>query len=174
MKKCIYPSFERQKDSNITKIKNLIKCFQFFKEMRNCYMHNGSIADKKLLISYNNFSQITNPVDLDMKEIPEHFYPIIDQKIRISLRGIVGFSAVVRKIMFTLDSELVRTTIAESDFVERWKSKNLHNRTLKSNSDKAEAQIIRYIKQCGLPTPHALSDLTNYLLVNQLISRWKK
>ena len=171
MKQCFYPAFASQKDSCIINIENLIICFRFFKEIRNCYMHNASIADGKLLAAYNDFAQVIIPADLGIREIPEHYPPVINQKIRISLRGIVGFSAVVRKIMFTLDSELVRTAIAESDFVDRWKSKNLHHRTLKSNPDKAEAQVIRYIKQCGMPTPHALSDLTNYLLANRLISR---
>jgi hypothetical protein len=171
MKTCFYPLYIAQKDRCTPLLKNLLICFRFFKEMRNCYMHNGMRAHDNLIFAYNKFSKISSPQQLGLQEIPVHSVPVKNNKIRLDLRGVVGFSAVLRKIMITVDTELVRSEKAEKQFIARWQEVHSIHRVLKSDPVGAERQVARYIKKCGLPVPSSTALVKNFLLQEQLLSR---
>ena len=170
LKNSFYRTYSIKKHRCFQKLKNLITCFRFFKEARNCYMHNGAIADQKLLSAYTDFQLVSAPIDLDMQESPEHFAPTVGSKIDLSLRGVVGFSAIIIKIMVTIDAELLRSKNAESFFIAKWKEKHSSIRTLKSNPVQADSQISRYTKQAGFPFPGVPAELRAFLLKNGLVS----
>ena len=51
---------------------------------------------------------------------PNGFNPIVGNVLHITLRGVVGFSNVLRRMMLTVDSELIRSQITENHFLSKW------------------------------------------------------
>ena len=154
-----------------SKIVALMHCYRVFKEARNCYMHNGSKADTKLTDAYADYSPFATPEALDVSEVPEFPAPVLGEEIRLSLRGVVGFSYILIKILVSLDTELLCTANAEGEFISRYKEKHTLLRALKPDADKAKQQVSQYVRQCGFPTPLAVDDLIVLLLSNHLVSR---
>lgn len=172
-----YQSYSHKRDRCYANIDALMKCYRVFKETRNCYMHNGSKADAKLINAYTDYIPVATKTDLCVSEVPEFIQPILGSDIQISLRGVVGFSYILIKIMVSLDSELLCTSDAEKEILARYKEKHTNKdnhfilRTLKPDLDGAHRQVKRYIQQCGFPVPQTADDLTDFLLKNRLVSR---
>lgn len=172
-----YQSYSHKRDRCYANIDALMKCYRVFKETRNCYMHNGSKADARLISAYTDYIPVATTTDLCVSETPEFFQPILGYDIQISLRGVVGFSYVLIKIMVSLDAELLCTSDAEKEILVRYKNKHTDKdghfilRTLKPDLDSAHKQVKRYIQQCGFALPQTADDLTNFLLKNRLVSR---
>lgn len=172
-----YHSYCSKRDRCYANIESLMKCYRIFKEARNCYMHNGSKANQTLINAYTEYLPVATKSDLCVSEVPEFPQPILDSDIQISLRGVVGFSYILIKIMVSLDTELLCTRDAEKEFLARYKEKHTDKnghfimRTLKSDQAGANNQVKRYIQQCGFCLPQTVDDLTDFLLRNRLISR---
>ena len=166
-----YPVYLTKKDRYYPKIEALMYCFRLFKNARNCYMHNGSIADSRLINSYNNYTSCAPDLTQCTSEIPEFYQPTLGNNIQITLRGVVGFSDILRKIMISLDTELMCAVEAENEFISRYKAKHTTLRTLKSDPNAAKRQVIQYVKQCGYVTPVAVEDLITFLAGNHLLIR---
>lgn len=172
-----YQSYASQRDRCYANVESLIKCYRVFKETRNCYMHNGSKANQNLIDAYTDYLPVATQSDLCVSEVPEFPQPILDSDIQISLRGVVGFSYILIKIMVSLDTELLCASDAEKEFLARYKEKHTDKnghfimRTLKSDQVGANNQVKRYIQQCGFSRPHTTDDLTDFLLKNRLISK---
>ena len=166
-----YPEYSQLRDRCYSKIENLLKCFRYFKEMRNCYMHNNRIANSKLVNAYNDYIAIATTNNLDASEAPEALIPTIGHLIPISLRGVVGFSYNVIKIIVSCDAELLKSKEAEREFDRKFSSRHGIIRTLTSSLPEANRQVAAYIRQCGLPAPPNLDDFRSYLLEKRLLSR---
>jgi hypothetical protein len=171
LKNSFYQIYSNKKWRSFAKLNNLLCCFRYFKEMRNCYMHNGRRADTKLVNAYNDFHPIATASDLDVSECPEHYVPVIDQLIKISLRGVVGLSFIVIKIISTVDSELLKSVQAEAEVISRFRKCPSFGRTLKPDVTKANKQVSRYITQCGYVKPLFPDDLRAFLLDHHLLYR---
>lgn len=169
---CLYPVYAAKRNRSIGKIDNLLLCYRYFKELRNCYMHNGKKADSKLVDAYTNYIAIAVPHNFDVTECPAS-HPVIEgESITISLRGVVGLSAILFKIILTLDNELMVAIAAEEkEFIPRWNSKHVPIKTLKPDVSDSEHQVARYVNQCGFPRPTDLSAMRSYLISKRLVSR---
>lgn len=165
-----YAQYSQLRDRCYLKIDNLLKCYRYFKEMRNCYMHNRRVADNKLVNAYNDYITIATSNNLDASEVPESFIPTIGHLIPISLRGVVGFSYNVIKIIVSCDAELLKSLQAEREFDRIFLSKHRTIRTLKSSLPEANRQVSAYIRQCGLPEPPNVDEFRSYLLEKRFIS----
>ena len=76
------------------------------------------------------------------------------------------------KILVSLDSELVCTKQAETEFRKRWEQKNGKvKRTLKGDHEKAKIQAMQYVKQCRFPKPANPEDMVKYLLQERFVMR---
>ena len=172
-----YPTYSAKRDRCYANIEALMKCYRVFKEARNCYMHNGLRADQKLIDAYNNYAPVATKADLCVSEVPEFPIPVLNSEIQLSLRGVVGFSYIIIKILVSLDTELICSSAAENEFLSRYKEKqrdkqgNFIMRTLKPDHDQAKKQIQSYIRQSGFCTPQVTDDMVDYLLRKHLISR---
>lgn len=106
-----------------------------------------------------------------MSEIPEHYAPALNDKIRISLRGVIGFSQVVIQIMLTSDTELLRSQYAEKEMLERLRKVLPAPKTINSNRTRAARQITGIFRAAGYIEPD-LSNLTaivRFLIDNRII-----
>lgn len=177
LKDCFYNSYSSKRDRCYPHIDSLMYCYRVFKGIRNCYMHNGSKTDDKLITAYNDYLPHQNTGSLCVSEVPELYTPVLDNPIKISLRGVVGFSYILIKIMVSLDAELLRSLNAETEFLRRYREshidKNGHfiRRTLKSDKRQAENQVSRYVSQCRFSKPADVEEMRNFLLSHQLVSR---
>ncbi|KXK11969.1 MAG: hypothetical protein UZ14_CFX002002549 [Chloroflexi bacterium OLB14] len=145
------------------KLDNLLICYRYFKECRNSIIHRDGIADEKTEEAYRNFSLIANPSDLGVKEVPIHF-PIERYKpVNISLRGVVGLSDIVLRIIATIDAELSRSTNAENEFVSRWKSNITKQIQLNKLADKRRKQIVGSVLSLGFPHPTRTDQIEKFI-----------
>lgn len=162
MRKCIYPTLVRNKRYDAANLRSLLACYRFFKESRNCIIHNSSKADKKLIASYSAFASCT-PAALGLKEVPAHFPVVLDQPFALSLRGVAGFGEVVLKLVATLDAELCLAKPAEKLFVKRLNEVIGHKRALPVIETKRFARVSGFVVRLGLPKPDNIRDLVEFL-----------
>lgn len=167
----LYPAYSSKKNRCYSNIDSLMYCLRVFKEARNCYMHNGSIADSKLISAYNAYLPYATTTELCVAEVPEFVAPVLDKEIQLSLRGVVGFSDILRKILISLDTELLCAEEAENEFIARYQKRQRLVRTLKADQNGARRQVKQYVTQCGFPTPIAVDEMTTFLLRHRLITR---
>ncbi len=123
-------------------------CYRFFKEARNCYMHHNFAASQELIDAYNAFLPIATTTALDVSEVPVIVPPVLRQRVQLSLRGVIGFPQLVRRIIIISDINLLRTTAAEKEFFDRGPA-DWTCRTLSGDTSRAKGQINRYSGKAG-------------------------
>lgn len=170
-KAAFYSQYSLKKYRCFSKLDNFLVCFRYFKEIRNCYMHNNMLADVKLIDAYNAFRLLTAPSDLCMSEIPKHYAPILNKKIQISLRGVIGFSQIIIQIMVTSDAELLRSKYAEAELLRRLSAAVPTPLTINSDRSRAIRQIKGIFKKANYITPDLTltSPILRFLIDNHFI-----
>jgi hypothetical protein len=131
----------------------MLLCYRFFKELRNCSMHRSGIANQRLVESYQNFFAVATTVRLGVSEVPKHSVPVINTHTSLSLRGVVGFTGILLKIIATLDAELCRSKLSEASFVSKWRAANPNNQMLSSVQKKRARQVVKLTCNAGFPEP---------------------
>lgn len=152
IEKTIYTSYASHKKIDFSKLDNMLYCYRVFKEMRNCYMHNGCIPTNEACQAYNEYTKYVQANgDLNVKELPK-MNPIIQGvKIKPILRGVVGLSQILISIILTVDAELIKTNEAVSLFNDTVSNSNLFRKmTLSPDTSKACRQIKKVLRNCGL------------------------
>lgn len=145
-----------------TRLDALILCYRFFKELRNCMMHNGCIADQRLFDAYTAFSPAATCSALGVKQVPVHDRVVIGSPVQASLRGVVGFSNIVIKLMATFDAEFSRSQKAENSFLKRWQ--RIHSRqTLPQETTRRNSRVRRMTVAAGYGVPEHPEDLAVWL-----------
>lgn len=171
LSKAFYTTFCNKRDRNYAHIEELMKCYRVFKEARNCFMHHGSNATQKLIDAHLDYTSSASERVLSVKEIPFFSVPKLDEKISLSLRGAVGFSYVLIKILVSLDTELLCSVEAEKELISRFKQQHPTRRTLKSDIEGSKRQIKHYIMQCSFPEPQSVDEVRQFLLEKHLVSK---
>jgi hypothetical protein len=106
MSSCFKPTFERHKDYHLPILEEMLKCYRYFKETRNCLVHKGAIADQRVAESYSAFQPVSSAASLKMKGTIQHSPAIVGKRVDLSLRGVVGFSAIMRRLMVSIDAAI--------------------------------------------------------------------
>ena len=172
LKNTFYSSFISSRKYSANKLDNLMRCYRYFKECRNCIMHDGGVADQKLLDAYNDFAIVATVTDLGVEEVPLHSsVTAVGEKVRLHLRGIVGLGDVIIRIVTTCDSELLKSQLAEQDFLNRWKAKHQTTRTLKTKYvHQRNAQLKRLINQVYYISPNNIVEMEGFLKRKALVN----
>lgn len=149
---------------------DLLKCFRYFKELRNCLIHGSASAIQKLTSAEQAYTALT-AASLGLSQRPEHIALVAGVAPRPSLRGVVGFGEVVLRLVCTLDIELARTTFAEPNFLSRWKNEHGSQPVLVASADapRRSARVSILVKKLGLPKPHVTPSFVSWLRTNSLI-----
>lgn len=108
------------KNYNLGHLQNYLFYYRYFKECRNSIIHTGGTTTANLITAYNNIKNLQKE-DIDVNEIPETFETDLDNPMRISLRGVVGFSQLILKIVSTFDVEFITCQHADEYFCNRIK-----------------------------------------------------
>lgn len=143
-----FNAYKVKSGMDFDKLENYMLCYRFFKEARNCYMHHNFVASKKLIDAFSAFLPIAKCNDLDVSEVPIILPPTLGQRVQLNLRGVIGFSQLVRRIIIITDINLLRSKAAEKEFIDR-KPADWHCRTLSGDVARCKGQIERYLNKSG-------------------------
>ena len=150
-------------------INNLMYCYRYFKELRNCYTHNGKLASQRLVDAHRKYLPYATPTALGVKESPEIKKPILNAPVELTLRGVIGFSYIVIQIILTCDAELLCSQYAEKEFLHRLSE--LHRPTrIVSTRDTGTGIARTYVQGAGYLKPDSSPLLFDYLLKHRFLS----
>jgi hypothetical protein len=158
-----------------SRLEQLFIAYRCFKELRNSLMHRGGKADDRVVAAYVAYSALTAS-DLKSKELPQVHVPILGENIALSLRGVVGFADVIRRLIATLDAELACVNGATAELNAQL---NLHFATpgrtkktryaLPADALGREKKVRKLIGKIGLPRPRQIALLELHLKSHRLI-----
>lgn len=160
--KCISPALAREHQKAVTALPALIAVFRHFKDLRNKMAHEGGLADTQVVTSYANIAALT-PADLEMSEVPATAAVVLNDPITLQLRGVVGLTGVVLRIVRAFDYHLSNSLRSELHLIERWKAEWGTQGAYQGAPLKRRRSIARKCVQLGLPPPEHLADLDAFL-----------
>ena len=166
---CFHPTQLKNKKHSQPNLENLLICYRAFKEVRNDFTHHGGRASQRAVEASTAYRTQT-AASLNIKEAPELLTILGGSPILLSLRGVVGFSDVVIRLIATLDFLLSDSVHAEGVLKKRWLSQHQGLVTVKAAGPARDAQLIKLIKQCELPCPVNPIELFNYLNSQRLVA----
>ncbi len=146
----VYPKLIQGRHYALQKLEAMMTCYRMFKELRNCGMHRGGVGDKRVQDAFNNFSTVASTAALGVSEVPKHFPIVLGAPIQLSLRGVVGFSHIVLKIMSSVDAELSQAVEAEKVFLARWRSKHGPRLTIPGDLARRKERLLRMARGAGV------------------------
>lgn len=164
--------FDTYKDASgldFSKIDNYMLMYRYLKAARNSFMHGNCIASQWLLDEYSAYSAVANINDLDVTEVPVIIPPVLGQKVHLSIRGVIGFSDFMQRILTISDIFLLQTKAAEEEFVTRRPSNIIP--TLSTNINRAKEQIGQLCVSAGFLRPVWSEELQRYMVAHRFINR---
>lgn len=166
----IYPSLCTNGKYSPSKLEQLLKCYRYFKELRNYLIHGHEAISNEFATAEQEYAALS-AADIGLREKPEFSPHIIGSTCKAELRGVIGLGEVILKLISTLDISLSATTYAELEFKRRWKAKHgAHPKTLSgSDEHKRNSRIIVLTRGLGIPTPIVSPQFSNWLRSEGLI-----
>lgn len=153
----------KNSSSQLAHLENYLKVYRFFKECRNSIIHRGGKSDQKTIDAYLVTAGLT-AVDLDVAEVPEMFpVSVVDENVKISLRGVVGFSQIVLKLVEVMDAEFIKAEKAIDCFVNQVKEYTPYAYTLAHDSTKMGNKIDGIMRRSGFLPPKQSSAFLQLL-----------
>ena len=170
MTNAFFDVYKNNSGLDFNKINNYMLLYRFFKEARNCYMHNNRVASQEVVDAFNSYQTVATIRDLDCEKVPEIIPPILGQPIQLKIRGVIGFSQFVRRILIISDTYLIQTKASETVFLSR-KPQNWTTLTLSSNTKRAKNQITSYSRKFGLLEATWIPEYQEFLIKNKIFSK---
>lgn len=166
MKEAFFEKYRLDSDIDFTKLDNYMLCYRAFKEARNCFMHENFVASEEFIDAYNKYIPVATTTSLNVEEVPVFPTPSQKSPIKLSLRGIIGFSQIIRKIIIIMDTYLLQTKAGEQEFLNR--TSNLAREKLSSNKEKSKNQIKKFSRKAGFLESEWSEEYQNFLISNGL------
>lgn len=155
---CFKPTMLTSRKNSIPKIVEFLICYRAFKEVRNNFVHHGGVADQKSESAWVKYDALPLSA-LGLKEKPILSQVVAGQPVDLSVRGVVGFSDVVLRLMYTLDTELSDSTYGEHLFKNRWQRIHADTKILNATKEVRDKQLVQLVRQCNFPKPQNLNVL---------------
>ena len=167
MRQCFLPTLQRNTHYTSTDIEDLLKCYRFFKELRNCNIHSDRKVTEGVINAYNEFNLVRSNIVVKSTFIVPT--PIINTEYNLLLDDVIAFSNVVLDLIVVIDAELTCSQVAEDIVLEKFK--NLKKKfDLNSDLTKAGDQCARMAKKSGIRVyPSNRIDFMNYLKTKRLV-----
>ena len=146
---------------------NLLICYRFFKAMRNMLAHNGGIADQETVDAYQRFSSVATIAALGVPEVPMHHSLMLGDEIKLELRGVIGFSDVILRIITTYDAHLSESTLAENEVASRILPVAKKDQFVKA--EHKDRRILKMVHNAGLPTATLTPAFVSLLQLKRVI-----
>lgn len=167
---CFYAKYSSKRHYSLVPLDNLVYCYRYFKELRNCYIHNGIKVSQKLCDAYLAFLPYHSDTALGIKESLEIHSPILGDSCSVSLRGVIGFSEIILNMMVTCDAELSKAKEGEDYLLKQLKQVHTQLRCLNGDPEKSKKQAGRFCVKAGFVMPDDLETMKQYLLDNNIVS----
>jgi hypothetical protein len=167
-----YHHLTKHKKNSLGTLEAQMIAYRCFKECRNSLMHGGGIASDMCAAAYDRYKPLSKS-DLAAAEHPEMHSIVAGARIGLSIRGVVGFSEVILKLIATLDAELARTRGAEAELLAQWQTVigDKSNRpTLPTSKNRRKERIRMLVGKLGLPKPEQTGELETFLVERNLVS----
>lgn len=116
----LHSGFKKHRKYPKSDIEDLLTCLRFFKEVRNCLMHSGGIANARLERAEADYRSCSDR--LNLKEVPKYEPVMSGKKVTLSLRGVVGLTDVLKQIIIFTDAELIFIKGAEDVVIGQLKA----------------------------------------------------
>jgi hypothetical protein len=136
LKRCFYDPLRSHKMYALNHLEAMMACYRYFKELRNCSLHDGGLATVRLLEAYSNFAGVATTERLGCYAVPKHQVPLLGKKTPIEIHGVAGLASIVLRIIVTLDAELSRSKRAEIVFARKWRT--VHVRPIQLPGDRQQ------------------------------------
>jgi hypothetical protein len=144
-------------------IENLLRCYRFFKEIRNAGAHSGGRATPELMQAYAAFQPVAAAAQLGVKQVPTHVAPLLDQVMLPDLSGTYAFSDVVLRLIATYDRDLSDRNGAILDIDRRLGTISALQRS-RTNLPKKQTKLITgLLINAKLPRGNLTGGFMNYL-----------
>lgn len=145
----VYPVLTRNPRHNLALLDNWLVAYRYFKEIRNKQLHEHGLADATTEEAYLRFSRVATTSDLGVTTVPQHLPVQAGSEVRLSLRGVVGFSDILLRVIVTIDAELACEPKAEHTLVQRWREVRSPDRLFKSNRSDRRRQLSNVFQKLG-------------------------
>jgi hypothetical protein len=165
---CFTPTMRAVKKNSFQKLDELLICYRAFKEVRNNFFHHGGIADQKSEDAYHEYDALLLK-DIGLKEKPALSTVVKGQPVTLSVRGVVGFSDVVLRLIYSLDCELSDSAFGEQLLKTRWLGIHPGVQVLSTSTQVRDAALSRLTEQCGFPKPIQLATLYQHMKAQGLV-----
>ncbi|MBR6177292.1 MAG: hypothetical protein IKQ70_05325 [Bacteroidales bacterium] len=157
--------------SKINHIEHYLKVYRYFKECRNCIIHQGGRTNQNLVNAYSSIQALTTS-DLDVTEMPD-MEPVfaVNELVKLRLRGVIGLSQIVIKIVEVLDMEFIKADKALDCFISQIKEFTPRPENLRFLTDaKKREKIVSIMKRSGFPSPNYNTAFYQLLERNRIIT----
>jgi len=171
MTKGFKPKFVKHKKYFPAVLDNMVLCYRYFKELRNCQMHNGGMTGKKALEAFSNYAPVSSAASMKTKETIEHFPLIVGTPAKVTIRGVVGFCDVLLRLMVTVDVELSGSMMAEAAALERLRARRGHMLTLGADKLSIAQKIRKICVTSDLPEPSDGDVVREFFLEKRIAGR---
>jgi hypothetical protein len=164
LKGCFYDTLQTNKMYTPAQLKAMMVCFRYFKELRNCEVHNSGLANSRLVDAYNDLARLKTAEELGCYKFPKFHQPVIGQKTKVELFGVTGLNNIVLRMIVTLDAEMSRSAQAEHAFVKKWRP--IHPQVIKLPNDERQRNTMlrRLFQEADFPVVENTMQLRNVLL----------
>lgn len=152
---CLGASLRGKRFYSLQHAINLLRCYRYFKELRNAVIHRNGKVGAALISAANDYSSIVNQnvfgANIRPPEGTNH--PLIEgSEVSLSLFGVVGFNDIILRLMSTLDVEAGLTTFGEAT-MERFFRNRTNKRSLSGNRDATARRMANDYGLVGLEQP---------------------
>jgi len=119
--KNIHPGLTKNEGYSIGQLDNLMRCYRYFKEVRNSRMHAGGRASDDAVQAYLAFLPVATAANLNVTKLEPPVAIVKGSAVDLSLRSVVGFGEIVMNVFATVDAELACSRTAEVVFADLWR-----------------------------------------------------
>ena len=169
LEKTVYPVLTALQGYDLRSVDNHVTAYRYFKEIRNKQLHDHGIADQVCERAYWRFATVANPTALGVVEVPEHVPVVAGQPVQITLRGVVGFSGILRHMIYTIDAELARAKAAEPALDTLWLRHRPSTKLFKAERAARHRQIRHAFKKMGFAGVNVTNDVEQALVARALV-----
>lgn len=164
MENSVYPQLQKNSGFSLLKLDNMLLAYRYFKEARNCRIHNGGKASGEAVAAYAAFFQVANEKDLNVKKLDPISPFTLGTPVSVSIRSVVGLGEIMLNIMTTVDAELSKTPIGESKLLDLWKKAvPTIPWVLPHKANPRHRRLSGAIRTHKLPGTKSLTDLDGWL-----------
>lgn len=86
------------------------------------------------------------------------------------IRGVIGFSQIIKRVILISDVYLLRNQAAEKEILER-KPRTWNCRTLGAKTDRFESQIKQFCNKAGLLKPIYSEELKDFFVAKGIFAK---